>query len=114
MVDPAKTAAVKEWARPRNASKIRSFLGLAGYYRKFVEGFSKLALPLTTLTWKEKKFEWTKECEESFQELKKRLTGAPILTLPKGTEGFAIYSDASKMGLGAALMQHDKVISYPS
>ena len=87
---------------------------MAGYYRKFIEGFSKIALPLTTLTKKGKKFEWTAECEKSFQELKTRLTSAPILTLPEGTEGFVIYCDASKMGLGAVLMQVDKVIAYAS
>ena len=114
MVDPAKVEAVSNWKRPTNASEIRSFLGLAGYYRKFVADFSKLAMPLTTLTRKGKKFEWTKDCEKSFQELKGRLTSAPILTIPDGNEGFVIYSDASKMGLGAVLMQNGKVIAYAS
>ena len=114
MVDPAKVEAVSNWKRPTNASEIRSFLGLAGYYRKFVADFSKLAMPLTTLTRKGKKFEWTEDCEKSFQELKRRLTSAPILTIPDGDEGFVIYSDASKMGLGAVLMQNGKVIAYAS
>ena len=70
MVDSTKVEAVSNWKRPNNASKIKSFLGLAGYYRKFMADFSKLAMPLTTLTHKGKKFEWTEDCEKSFQELK--------------------------------------------
>ena len=114
MVDPAKVEAVSNWKRPTNASEIRSFLGLAGYYKKFVADFSKLAMPLTTLTRKGKKFEWTEDCEKSFQELKGRLTSAPILTIPDGDEGFVIYSDASRMRLCAVLMQNGKVIAYAS
>ena len=86
MVDPAKIEAVSNWKRPTNVSEIRSFLGLAGYYRKFVANFSKLAMTLTMLTRKGKKFEWTEDCEKSFQELKKRLTSAPILTIPEGAK----------------------------
>nr|GFC10296.1 retrotransposon protein, putative, Ty3-gypsy subclass [Tanacetum cinerariifolium] len=84
------------------------------YYRRFVEGFSRLALPLTKLMWKGKKFVWNKEWEKSFEELKKRLVSAPILTIPSSSGGFQIYSDASKEGLGCVLMQHGKVISYAS
>ncbi|KAL5563785.1 hypothetical protein UlMin_033532 [Ulmus minor] len=113
-VDPAKIEAVSKWPAPTNVTEIRSFLGLAGYYRRFVEGFSSLAAPLTALTKKGKKYEWTGKCEESFQELKRRLTSAPILTIPNGEEGFVIYSDASKIGLGAVLMQNGKVIAYAS
>ncbi|KAL5543368.1 hypothetical protein UlMin_007152 [Ulmus minor] len=113
-VDPAKIEAVSKWPAPTNVTEIRSFLGLAGYYRRFVEGFSSLAAPLTALTKKGKKYEWTEKCEESFQELKRRLTSAPILTIPNGEEGFVIYSDASKIGLGAVLMQNGKVIAYAS
>ena len=76
--------------------KLGVFLGLAGYYRKFVEGFSKLALPLTSLTRKRKRFEWNNDCEKSFQELKKRLTNAPLLMIPVDNEDFVIFSDASK------------------
>ena len=77
--------------------EVRSFLGLAGYYRRFVEGFSKITLPMTKLLRKvHKKFVWDEKCEESFQELKKRLTSAPVLTLPDGHEGYVVYSDASK------------------
>ena len=99
-VDPAKIEANSNWSRPNNTSKIRSFLGLAGYYRRFVEGFSRIAMPLTQLTRKNQKFQWTDACEKSFQELKQRLVSAPILTVPSGSEGFVIYSDASKQGLG--------------
>ncbi|KAL5544752.1 hypothetical protein UlMin_008536 [Ulmus minor] len=103
-VDPTKIEAVSKWSAPTNVSEIRSFLGLAGYYRRFVEGFSSLAAPLTALTKKDKKFEWTQKCEQNFQELKRRLTSAPILTLPSEDEEFIIYCDASKIGLGAVLM----------
>jgi hypothetical protein len=95
-------------------TEIRSFLGLAGYYRRFIEGFSTIATPLTRLTRKNIRCEWSKECEESFQELKRRLTTAPVLILPSGTEGLVVYSDASRKGLGCVLMQHGKVVAYAS
>ena len=114
MVDPAKIEAVKGWNQPKTITEIRSFLGLAGYYRKFVEGFSKLAMPLTQLTRKGHKFLWSETCEKGFQELKKRLTTTLVLTIPQGTEGFAIYFDASKQGLGAVFIQNGKVIAYAS
>ncbi|KAJ4701711.1 Retrotransposon protein, putative, Ty3-gypsy subclass [Melia azedarach] len=113
-VDPQKVEAVVNWERPTNVTEVRSFLGLAGYYRRFVEGFSRIARPLTKLTRKNVKFEWIDDCEQSFQELKKRLTSAPVLTLPSGIEGFVVYSDASRQGLGCVLMQHGKVIAYAS
>jgi hypothetical protein len=113
-VDPKKVEAVVEWNRPNNVTEIRSFLGLASYYRRFVEGFSHLAMPLTCLTQKGVKFEWSEECEQSFQELKRRLVSAPILTIPDGSGGFIIYSDASKKGLGCVLMQHGRVVAYAS
>ncbi|KAL5568094.1 hypothetical protein UlMin_024669 [Ulmus minor] len=113
-VDPVKIEAVSKWSAPTSVTEIRSFLGLAGYYRRFVEGFSSLAVPLTALTKKDKKFEWTDKCERSFQELKQRLTSAPILVLPSEDEEFAVYCDASKIGLGAVLMQKEKVIAYAS
>ena len=114
MVDPHKISAVEHWAQPKNAKEIRSFLGLAGYYRRFVEGFSKLAQPKTALLRKSQKFIWNEKCEASFQELKKRLTTAPVLTLPKEGEDYVIYSDASKLGLGCVLMQGGNVIAYAS
>ena len=114
-VDPAKIEAVSKWPAPKNVTEIRSFLGLAGYYRRFVEGFARIAAPLTALTKKGKKYEWTTKCEEHFQELKHKLTSAPILTIPVVEEGnFVIYSDASKIGLGAVLMHNGKVIAYAS
>ncbi|GJV66878.1 putative nucleotidyltransferase, ribonuclease H [Tanacetum coccineum] len=92
--------AITKWPRPTSVTEVRSFLGLAGYYRRFVEGFSRLALPLTKLMRKGEKFVWNEEREKSFEELKQRLVSSPILTLPSGTGGFQIYSDASKKGLG--------------
>nr|XP_051201628.1 uncharacterized protein LOC127315153 [Lolium perenne] len=99
---------------PTNQTEVRAFLGLAGYYRKFVEGFSSIARPLTQLLKKDKKFEWTDKCEASFQELKKRLVTAPVLTMPDITKDFDVYCDASKLGLGSVLMQEGKVIAYLS
>ncbi|KAD3641324.1 hypothetical protein E3N88_30548 [Mikania micrantha] len=114
MMDPAKVEAITKWPTPTSVTEIRSFLGLAGYYRRFVEGFSKIVLPLTQLLRKGVKYSWNDEREKNFQELKKRLVSAPILSLPSGTGGYQIYSDASKKGLGCVLMQHGKVIAYAS
>ncbi|XP_071900991.1 uncharacterized protein [Coffea arabica] len=97
-VDPAKVEAVMNWKRPETPTEIRSFLGLAGYYRRFIQDFSKIAGPMTELTKKGNKFIWTPKCESSFQELKRRLTSAPVLVLPDGDEGYAVYSDASGEG----------------
>ena len=113
-VDPTKVEAVNNWPRPTNVSEIRSFLGLAGYYRRFVEGFSKLASPLTQLTRKNVKFQWNENCEKSFEELKHRLVTAPILSIPSGSGGFIVYSDASNNGLGRVVMQNGKVVAYAS
>ncbi|XP_075111388.1 uncharacterized protein LOC142181771 [Nicotiana tabacum] len=96
-VDSKKIEAVKNWPRPTSVSDIRSFLGLACYYRHFVEGFSSISSPLTRLTQKKVMFQWSDACEKSFEELKKRLTSAPVLTLPEGTEGFVVYCDASEI-----------------
>ena len=87
---------------------------MTGYYRRFVEGFSSIAAPLKKLTHKETKFQWSDECERSFQELRNKLTSTPVLVLPEGTEGYAVYCDASGVGLGCVLMQHGKVIAYGS
>ncbi|GJS58715.1 DNA/RNA polymerases superfamily protein [Tanacetum coccineum] len=114
IMDPSKVEAITKWPRPTTVTEVRSFLGLVGYYQRFVEGFSRLALPLTQLMRKGEKFVWTDERQESFEELKRRLVYAPILTLPSGSDGFQIYSDASKKGLGCVLMQHGKVIAYAS
>nr|GEZ88031.1 reverse transcriptase [Tanacetum cinerariifolium] len=113
-MDPAKVEAITKWPRPMSVTEVRSFLGVAGYYRRFVEGFSRLALPLTKLMRKGEKFVWNEEREKSFEELKQRLVSAPVLTLLSGSGGFQIYSDDSKKGLGCVLMQHGKVIAYAS
>ncbi|GMH17778.1 hypothetical protein Nepgr_019619 [Nepenthes gracilis] len=113
-VDPMKVEAVVKWNRPTSVTEVRSFLGLAGYYRRFVENFSQIAVPLTQLTKKDAKFEWTKDCEESFQTLKDRLTSDPVLTIPNESGGLIVYCDASKIGLGCVLMQHGRVIAYGS
>ena len=93
---------------------MQSFLGLASYYRRFVEGFSKIAAPMTELTRKNLKFVWSDKCEDSFQELKRRLITAPVLSLPSGKGKFVVYCDASRLGLGYVLMQNEKVIAYAS
>ena len=113
-VDPSKIETVLAWEPPKNVKEIRSFLGLAGYYRRFVKGFSIIARPMTNLLQKKAKFIWTDKCQESFEEIKKRLTTAPVLAQPNGTLGFIVYSDASKMGLGCVLMQNERVIAYAS
>nr|WP_269150788.1 reverse transcriptase family protein [Corynebacterium parakroppenstedtii] len=113
-VDPKKTEVIRNWPRPLTPSDIRSFLGLVGYYRRFVNGFSSIASPMTKLTQKKAKFVWTDECEKSFQTLKDKLVSAPILSLPEGLEGFVVYCDASRIGLGCVLMQNGKVIAYAS
>ncbi|KAI3756963.1 hypothetical protein L6452_04495 [Arctium lappa] len=113
-VDPAKVKAIEDWEVPKTPSEVRSFLGLAGYYRRFIQDFSRIATPLTALTRKNVKFAWKETQEDAFSELKKMLSSAPILSLPKGTEGFVIFSNASKFGLGCVLMQDGKVIAYAS
>ena len=113
-MDPKKIEAVVNWKPPKNVSEVRSFLGLAGYYRKFVKGFSKIAAPLTKLTRKDVKYDWVDACQQSFEELKGRLTSAPVLALPNGRDGFVVYIDASRQGLGCVLMQNDRVIAYAS
>ncbi|CAN4076710.1 unnamed protein product [Withania somnifera] len=113
-VDSQKIEAVKDWPRPTTATKIRSFLGLAGYYRRFVEGFSSIYAPLTKLTHKETRFRWNDACERSFQELKNKLTSTPSVGTPEGTDGYAVYCDASGIGLGCVLMRHGRVIAYAS
>ncbi|GKE72985.1 putative reverse transcriptase domain-containing protein [Tanacetum coccineum] len=103
-VDPAKIEAVKNWSSPTTPSEIRQFLGLAGYYRRFIKGFSKIAKPMTELMQKNQKFDWGEEQEEAFQLLKQKLYAAPILALPEGSEDFVVYCDASIKRLGAVLM----------
>ncbi|XP_062080721.1 uncharacterized protein LOC133785510 [Humulus lupulus] len=108
----AKYKKLKVWPRPKNVSEVRSYLGLAGYYRRFVEGFSKIAASMTELTRTNLKFTWSDKCEQSFQELKSRLISAPVLSLPSEDGQFVVYYDASKQGLGCVLMQSGKVIAF--
>ncbi|GKE10805.1 putative reverse transcriptase domain-containing protein, partial [Tanacetum coccineum] len=107
-------SAIKDWASPKTPTEIRQFLGLAGYYRRFIEGFSKITRPMTKLTQKSVKFEWGEKTEAAFQLLKQKLCSAPILALPEGSENFVVYCDASHKRLGAVLMQREKVIAYAS
>ncbi|WVZ97914.1 hypothetical protein U9M48_043416 [Paspalum notatum var. saurae] len=114
MVDPSKISSVMDWKVPEVVKEVRGFLGLAGYYRRFIESFSKIAKPMTSLLEKGDPFIWSKERQATFDELKKRLTTAPVLTLPDLTKSFNVYCDASKEGLGCVLMQEGKVIAYAS
>ena len=113
-VDPKKIEVVVEWKPPRNVTEVRSFLGLAGYYRRFVKGFSMIAAPMTRLLQKNVKFEWSEECQRSFDKLKAFLTEAPVLTQPTCGKEYVIFSDASLNGLGCVLMQEGKVVAYAS
>ncbi|GKA97729.1 putative reverse transcriptase domain-containing protein [Tanacetum coccineum] len=113
-VDPLKIESIKDWASPKSPTEIRQFLGLAGYYRRFIEGFSKIAKSMTKLTQKNVRFDWGEKKETAFQLIKQKLCSAPILDLPKGSENFIVYCDASHKGLGVMLMQNEKVIAYAS
>nr|GFA63689.1 reverse transcriptase domain-containing protein [Tanacetum cinerariifolium] len=113
-VGPAKIESVKDWASSKTPMEIRQFLGLASYYRRFIEGFSKIAKPMTKLTQKNVIFDWGDKQEAAFQLLKQKLCSAPILALPEGAEDFVAYCNASHKGLDAVLMQREKVISYAS
>ncbi|GJS39766.1 reverse transcriptase domain-containing protein [Tanacetum coccineum] len=113
-VDPAKIESIKDWVSPKTPTEIRQFLGLAGYYRRFIEGFSKIARSMTKLTQKKVKFDWGDKQEAAFQLLKEKLCSAPILALPEGSEDFVVYCDASIKVLGVVLMQRGKVIAYAS
>ena len=98
-MDPEKVEAVMSLERPKSVFEIHSFLGLVGYYRRFIENFSLLVAPMTRLTQKEVKFEWNDSCKKAFKELKRRLTSAPILTIPERGRRYTVYCDASKDGL---------------
>ena len=111
-VDPEKVEAVMSWERPKSVFDIRSFLGLEGYYRRFIENFSRLAIPMMRLTQNKVKFEWNDLCEEAFQELKRKLTSAPILIVPERGQWYTVYCDAFKDGLECVLMQSRRVVTY--
>ncbi|KAD3336908.1 hypothetical protein E3N88_32427 [Mikania micrantha] len=103
-VDPAKIEAIKNWDTPKTPTEIRSFLCLAGYYRRFISNFSRIALPLTNLTQKSEPFVWEQKQEDAFQTLKQKLCDAPILSFPEGCDDFVVYCDASHQGLDCVLM----------
>ncbi|GJY44229.1 putative reverse transcriptase domain-containing protein, partial [Tanacetum coccineum] len=104
-VDPSKIESIKDWASPKTPTEIRQFLGLVGYYRRFIEGFSNIVKSMTKLTQKGIKFDWGEKEENAFQLIKQKLCSAQILALPEGSEDFVVYCDASHKGLGAVLMQ---------
>ncbi|GJX34818.1 putative reverse transcriptase domain-containing protein [Tanacetum coccineum] len=108
-VDPSKVESVKNWKTPESPTEIRSFLGLAGYYRRFIENFSKIAKPLTLLTQKNKAYVWGDKQEEAFCILKEKLCNAPVLALPDGPNDFVVYCDASNQGFGCVLMQREGI-----
>jgi hypothetical protein len=113
-VDPAKVKEIMEWSVPTTVTEVRSFLGLAGYYRRFIEGFSKIAKHMTSLLEKGREFKWDEKCQDSFDQLKKRLMSPPVLVMPDLQKGFEIYCDAYGQGLGCVLMQEGHVIAYAS
>ena len=113
-VDPRKIEVILEWKPPRSVMKVLSFLGLAGYYRRFVNGFLMTAAPMTRFLQKDVKFEWSGKCQASFEKLKAFLTEAPVLTQPTYGKEYVIFSDASLNGLGCVLMQEGKVVAYAS
>ncbi|WVZ97225.1 hypothetical protein U9M48_042775 [Paspalum notatum var. saurae] len=113
-VDPSKVKDVLNWKQPETVTEIRSFLGLAGYYHRFIKDFSKTAKPMTSLTKKNAKYLWSSNCEEVFQTLKKMLTSTAVLAQPDVTKPFDVYCDASGNGLGCVLMQEGRVIAYAS
>ncbi|GMJ03684.1 hypothetical protein HRI_004037600 [Hibiscus trionum] len=112
--DPKKIEAIVEWKQPKSVTEICSFLGLSGYYRRFVEGFSKLAAPLTQLLQKSVQFEWLDARKRAFEKLKEALTQAPVLIQPESGKDYVVYSDASYVGLGCVLMQDKRVVAYAS
>ena len=111
-MDPEKIEAIMNWPTLRNVTDVRSFMGLAGYYKRFIEGFYKVANPINSLQRKGIKFGWTARCEESFQQLKHLLTSAPILKIADPKKEFVVCIDACSQGLGGFLMQDNHVISY--
>jgi hypothetical protein len=114
VVDPSKVESLTKWEQSLNMTDVRSFLGMARYYRRFIENFSKIAKPMTELLKYNTKFEWLEACEKTFQELKRRLTTAPVLTLPDIKMDFVVYCDSSRKGLRCVLMQEGKVVAYAS
>jgi hypothetical protein len=113
-VDSAKVKEIVVWSIPTTVAEVRSFLGFVGYYRRFIEGFSKIAKPMTSLLEKERESKWDDKCQDSFDQLKKRLMSPPVLVMIDLQKGFDIYCDACGQGLGCVLMQEGHVIAYAS
>jgi hypothetical protein len=113
-VDPENIEAIREWSAPNNVTEVRSFMGLAGYYKRFIKGFSKIAHPITSLQRNGVKFQWALDCEKSFQHLKQLLTSSPILRIADPNEDFIVCIDACKEGLGGVFTQIGFVICYES
>ncbi|XP_059070587.1 uncharacterized mitochondrial protein AtMg00860-like [Cryptomeria japonica] len=113
-IDPAKIEVILDWPTPQSVTKVKSFMGLAGYYMKYVEVFLKIAAPIASLQKKENKFEWTKKCKEAFHLLKQKLTTTPVLTIPDPNGHFTVIIDASSEGVGVVLMQKGKVVAFES
>jgi hypothetical protein len=111
-VDSSKIDVIRAWPTPTTVTQIRSFLGLAGFYRRFVRDFSSVAAPLHELTKKDVPFAWCNSQEVAFSTLKDKLTNAPLLQLPDFTKQFELECDASGIGLGAILLQEGKPVSY--
>jgi hypothetical protein len=114
VVDPKKVEAILDWNAPKDVRGIKSFIGMVGYYRRFIEGFSKIARPMTALLAKKVEFKWTPACQESFEMLKQKLSTTPVLVLPEVQNPFSVYCDASYTGLGCVSMQEGKVAAYSS
>jgi len=104
-MDPTKLAGIREWPAPTTVKGVRSFLGFGNFYRRFIGHFAELARPLNELTWKNKAFEWTDECQHSFEALKAKFSESPVLLMPDPTKPFIVESDASKFATGAVLRQ---------
>ena len=111
-VDPAKIEAIESWPQPRTVTQVRSFLGLAGFYRRFVKDFGSIAAPLNELTKKDVPFVWGDAQQEAFMILKDKLTHAPLLQLPDFNKTFELECDASGIGLGGVLLQDGKPVAY--
>jgi hypothetical protein len=114
VVDLKKVAAILDWKAPKDTRGIKSFIGMADYYRRFIEGLSKIARPMTALLAKKVEFKWTPACQKSFETLKEKFTTAPVLILPDVHKSFSVYCDVSYTGLGCVLMQEGRVVAYSS
>jgi hypothetical protein len=113
-MDPKKVAAILDWKAPKDVRGIKSFIGMAGYYRCFIESFSKIARPMTALLEKKVEVKWTPACQESFETLKKKLTKISVVIIPNVHKPFSVYCDASYTGLGCVLMQEGRAVAYSS